>query len=720
LLGTLARAWDRLEDRAEVVAAHRYYAWQEKGSVPAFWLWSLGSILWLDDSGGVPRAPLQLRLRTAGTVAVHGEDAMGYLRPEFDAPNRRALLAALGVAGEPSTRDLVGRLRSLQKAGPPRVGLTTDANLVYHALAGRLKSHGSLPNDLNQRELRAAFAEGNGLILTSLGWRPPARTLRGPPIFNKWRAFAPQLPDTERLWKQLHVHSPSPADAIGVIRELARTKHPIAGDDVVVYLESLRLLNTHLKATPPVASPEIRDLGKLPLWTTSGWRRLRPVYAIDDPTLAERLGDTVPVWLPGGELAQFSELLAPLRIVLLPAADLAVVEADEAVQDPDSSELLSLAVSHLQEDLVRNDPAALAALTINSQRLSGFQVCIHPDLRVRVEGLVSQSTSEIHIPAKVDLARDVVFLVDSRALHQVDGGGRAIAGLFDTPDRRRIAQAWLAACIKAEEGRSAQQLELPQQRATEDEAHNAKEMAERLASLSRDIADRHAGRAQRYAAPTGSPSAIIAASSEMPVRVSPAPKSRELVDPTKLVVINPGGRSGVGPALRRSLDHGRTEKPPFRGLPLPDRHTPPPRGVTAAPQFTAVDKESVGMELARRVLASDADELVDLRTQRRVGADAIDELDRYFELKVYLGDEPDTIRLEESEFLRALSTPDFFLVIVSNVEKGSSQPRVRIIVDPVHQLRMTESSAVSFTGVRSVEHSIVYDLGPAVQAQEED
>jgi hypothetical protein len=133
----------------------------------------------------------------------------------------------------------------------------------------------------------------------------------------------------------------------------------------------------------------------------------------------------------------------------------------------------------------------------------------------------------------------------------------------------------------------------------------------------------------------------------------------------------------------------------------------------SAPTFTPLDKESVGMELVRTVLAGDEEEIADLRAQRGVGADAIDRLDRFFELKVHLGDEPDVIHLEESEVRRALSTPDFFLVVVSGVEGANARPRVRIIVDPVHQLTMQASSTVIFTGVRGAQHSLVYDLGPA-------
>jgi len=37
--------------------------------------------------------------------AVHGSDAEGYLRQEFDEMGRRDVLAALGVTGDPSARD---------------------------------------------------------------------------------------------------------------------------------------------------------------------------------------------------------------------------------------------------------------------------------------------------------------------------------------------------------------------------------------------------------------------------------------------------------------------------------------------------------------------------------------------------------------------------------------------------------------------------------------
>jgi len=106
-----------------------------------------------------------------------------------------------------------------------------------------------------------------------------------------------------------------------------------------------------------------------------------------------------------------------------------VLNPDGAIPDADASELLASAVALLQNDLARNEPRAAAALTVGWDRLREFQVRVDPDLSVRVEGLAGGRTSEIEVATKADVSCDVLFLRDSGRLRQVDGGGRAIAGL---------------------------------------------------------------------------------------------------------------------------------------------------------------------------------------------------------------------------------------------------------------------------------------------------
>jgi hypothetical protein len=127
--------------------------------------------------------------------------------------------------------------------------------------------------------------------------------------------------------------------------------------------------------------------------------------------------------------------------------------------------------------------------------------------------------------------------------------------------------------------------------------------------------------------------------------------------------------------------------------------------------FTELEKETVGLEVARKVLCSDDARMVDIRDQRGVGADAFDEFRQFFELKVSAGREPDEIRLDRSQIQRALATPHFFLVVVSNLEGKAARPRVRIIADPLNQLRMVESSQIHFDGVTSAL-SLVFELTP--------
>ena len=708
LLGALGRAWERLSEQAEVTAASDYYSWQPKGPVPAFWLWSVGATAWLDDTDDNAQPPLELRLRRPATVAVHGPNARGYLRPEFDIPNRREVLTALGVTGEPSTRDLLERLRKYRDAPEDSNNAEAEVAVVYEALAERMtRGQSLLPGDLNRRDLRAAFADGDGLVRTQLGWRVPMHVLDGPPVFGHLRAFVPQVRNTTRLWTALQIRQPSLEDCLRVISELARKRVDPSGSDEVILLETLRLLAGHLGGDGKLPVPN-KQMGKVALWTSLGWRTERPVYAVDDPTLTAGLGAKIPLWLPGGELSQFQNLLAPLRIQHLETESTAVVDPDRPVLDPEATAIFRAAVPLLQVDLARNDPLTASALHTSWSRIGELEVRVDSDLSVRVNGLVGDHTMEVPVTAKADVDGGVLYLSHSALLRQVEGGGRAIAGLF-SGDGRRLSQAWLAACVAAEDGRTAERMVLSGQRAQEELAQNDREMAERLAAFRDETAAGHVSRSRRQPiAPVGG-----IRTSTVSLR-TPAPKRpRILVDPATLEVSDPFGHPGSptpnGRTAGRRTDGGRGP----RLLTPPDRSGTPPRASTPAAAFTQLDAESVGLELVRMVLAGDRQEIVDLRAQRCVGADAIDELGRFYELKVYLHDEPDTIRLEESQIRRAMSTPDFFLVVVSGIEGTDAHPKVRVIIDPLNQLRMTATSAVSFTGVRSAEHSLVYDLAPA-------
>ena len=102
LLATMGRAWDRLSECSEVESARDYYRWDKKGALPAFWIWQVREIAWLDDESGRPRRPSELRIRTQGTEAIYGEDSPDFLHKELNGSwlerrnNWHAAIAALG------------------------------------------------------------------------------------------------------------------------------------------------------------------------------------------------------------------------------------------------------------------------------------------------------------------------------------------------------------------------------------------------------------------------------------------------------------------------------------------------------------------------------------------------------------------------------------------------------------------------------------------------
>lgn len=709
LLATISRMLNKSEDQATVVAVSDSYGWNYRGSIPAFWLWPARAIAWLDDAHGKPQPPASMRLRTQGTLAVYGQDAAGYLNRAFDVPARRDALAALNVTGEPSTRELVEKLRSLRDHEGALDSAPAETAFVYQAIASRLASHKAVPGDLNQHDLRAAFSDGPGLVHTSLGWRKPAEALHGPAVFGDYEPFAPQVTGTDQLWAFLHVRKPGIDDCLRVIGQLARAGRQPEGGDVVVLLETLRLLDRLLAVPGDLPQPTRRRLTAVSLWTTLGWTRKRPVYAIDDPALVDGLRAEVPVWDPGGNLAQFGNLPKPLRITTIRAGAATVVAPEAAAPDNEQTTLLQAAVAHLQEDLARNLPSAIGALTIRWEDLRQFEVRIDPHLRVRVEGLEERPDAEIEVAVKADPARRVLFVRDATDLRRVDGGGRAIAGLFTSPDRHRLAQAWLAAWVEAEDGRTALLLKLADERAAEEQAKADRAIAERqeaLRSMAGQIAD--PGRARR-------PEATDRAVTVPPLRAeTPAGHApRVLVDPESLSVANPGDEEGTPDTGNAKQKEQAGAPGGTSSLPRPSLNGTAPRGQAIPRAFTDLDKETVGLALLRKVIETDTVTITDHRGQHGLGADAQDNLGRFYELKVHLGQEPDVVRMEDSEIRRALSAPDtYFLVVVSNVEGTDARPKVRIIPDPLHQLTVTQSGAITLSGVRAAADSFVRELEP--------
>ena len=611
------------------------------------------------------------------------------------------------MSGDPTRRELVARLRELRDDGASDETIARDAAIAYKALAESLDAQASR-SDLTKRDLRRAFDEGDGLIATKSGWWSPGNVFAGPAIFGEYMEFAPPVPGADELWKVLDLREPSLTDCIHVLRRIARGRRELNLDDEAIQLETFRLLAERYSVS---GSPEDRrKLGRLSLWTTEGWKRDRPVFATDDESLVDVLASSLPLWKPGGELEQFRLLLEPLRVEVIEAAAAEVVDAEGSSEEPEATRVFRAAVQQLQEDLVRNEPLTAQCLRCRWDHLSEFEVWSHPTLMlsVHVPESAGGGTRRCQVHVKVDVDGRKVFVRDPLTdLPRAERGGRAVAALFDG-ERRRVAQAWRAAWDKAEDGVAAARLELAQQRAEREKEEIGAKIDRDLEALRMRTGQRRGSTAGGRGTSSGVPNegGGVATGGTQP-DAADGTKLRVLVDPDLLMPVDPSGRVDAGSPRRAGA-------PPRRASVLvePDATRPPsPRSRTPLRGYSDQEREAVGFELARRVLSSDHESIIDLRAQRGVGADAMDDLERFYELKVSAGGEPNEVTLTSAEWKRAISSPDFFLVVVSGVEGVESRPSVRIIPRPLDQLDQNVSGTVKLSGVRHAK-SVTIEFAP--------
>lgn len=709
LLAALGRAWDRrLQQHAEVDAVHDNRRWWHRGRTSAFWLAQAADVAWLDDEDGYARRPIELCVRTPGTEAIYGAESTDFLHSKLDQPIRHAVLEALRVPGDPSRSKLVDRLRDIRSAdtrdATPGDQLRHRAVLVYRALARDIDSEPEEP-DLTDDQLRNSFSR-HGLVLTNHGWRSPRNVLSGADIFKDHRAFAPEPEGCASLWKALRIRAPSPADCLEVLRQIAfRRESPPDDSEEAIMLEALRYLaSTHAK----VDSALRKKLKRLALWTSKGWVRDRPVHATDDPAIATGLGGQLPIWRPGGELKQFRSLFGHLGVTEIQVSDATVIDPGDAWHDASATDLYQQALALMREDLQRNDPGLAKNLAVRWESLTACDVKVHPRLALSVPVAPDQAY-ECQVDARIDTGHAAIFVSDPEVLARVDGGGRALAALVGGHERF-ISLSWRDACDRAEEGIRARKLELASDRAEQSNA--ALDSDPRVTQLRDRTGRQHGSSSHAPSRPAGNCQAADGTSEEGDRGDGSSPESspRTLVEPQSLRIVDPRGRTEAG-SPRAAAQSGDRASTGAR-LKEPSIGVPGPRDRTSPRAYTDVEREDVGLELLRMLLDSDEDQVADLRGQRGVGADAMDELQNYYELKVSAVSEPNEVTLTAAEYERASTTPGFFLVVVSNLEGNDARPTVRVIVDPLDHLREVKRGTTTLAGL-SEAPSLVYEFAPA-------
>jgi len=717
LLRSLTRAWNRLyADRVVASAVRSDYSWRHIGNVPTTWLSILMSEPWLSNKFARPKPPRSLAFQSARMLEAFGPNNSFY-GAEFDGLETHThVLEALGVQTFPHASRIIDVLGDLRRKGEGGRAVAHDATVLYDALgqhaivlAGPMTPDRRI-DDLTISQVRARFgiATGKpGLILAAGRWLPPSAVFRGPAIFGKRRPFVPDRTRADRLWEVLNIQPPSIEDCIGVLNEMADGA-PDVQDEAV-------LIDIYRHAAEGLAGAEMAEreaLLRVPLWDGSRWNRKRPIYAVDDPALTAALATKVAVWHSPASLASLGSLPQSLGVHLLKRSAFIPtgIGPRAALDGEDLKPVFASAVRHLKTRLQRNDPGLYRALTVGWDALERAQVVVAGRLTLEV----TVGDTSFTIPARAHVRPDplpvLLCLVEPDEAGSDETTGRAVAAIFDATDsdgrmldREKIALAWAAAWRQASRGDAADTLDLPSETATNDDVLRgiAADLAEGrrrgrvFESLTKPPPTKVRGRRGPLAEPQDE---------DEPVQVRELKSASDLDVVRWEIVAPPAGQTKSAVANRTVT---------LRAVPTKSAGAPSaaPASRAAPRAYTDQEIESVATEVLRRVLQTAGRSGDDLRAIRRLGADVVDDIGRFFEIKASYGPGADSITLTAHEAKRAqvAKSGEFFLAVVTGLEKGY-QTQVRIIPDPLDILEWGQDGSLTLTGLRRAGIVVDVDL----------
>ena len=686
LLATLSRGWERrYSEAATAVPAYAYNGyWHRSTEVRATWLARLADVKWMPDAASGLQRPVDLQLQVPGSPPRPSERSNTVAK--FDSHILRSgVLAALGVRAGPTQRDLVARLQALRKQVVTG-SVSEEASATYQLLAASLRDRSeAVPEGrMTQAQLRNAFRagiDGAGLLLVGGHWNSPEQVFRGPALFGTRRAFAAHVEGLEPLWKVLGIGLPAAVDAIAVLKEVA-VGHPSSADLGI----AIRAYTLVAAEVGEMSSQLRTTLKRLPLWDGSTWVTERPVYALEGEALLASAPPEMRVWRVG--ITSFSAIEAlfdPLGVVRLTPADFqaASTPAYGLAEGEPFRPIFAGAISLLRQELVRADQVLLDSLCLDWDELLAAPIVIDPQLSI----VATLPSGQVVLPARAHMGREPLRLIVRSAgdLATAEGAGTAVASLF-SGDRQKAAWAWASIWPRAAAGEQAEGAVMPKTRA---ERGDGKERLERLAKQAAQRTKMKKGAKKNEAPkPVG----------KQPIQVR---KLRELeeLEPSAGEIVNEGAKPSGGMVFAKR----RSAKP--RVFINGDRKP----GQSGAPQVRTVlppssDRERMALDAVRRALRLDVKQLNDLRAARGVGVDAIDELRQCYEIKMSSGtDMPSDVTLTASEVEAARNDEDFFLAIVSGLEDGAGQLRVRFIFDPLTNLDVRVHGDLTLTGVDKAE-----------------
>jgi hypothetical protein len=699
LLATLDREWSRLYEGHETAAAvYSSHTWYRAASVPASWRAVAMDTAWLLSAERVVRPPSELVVRTPTTEALYGRDAAVFAADVDHEMATSPAVRGLGLTTDPRVSEVVDQLIEMRAAqGDPD---TTEVAVRYAAIAAAVRSvdlpADAMVGDLTVRQLRSRFGgkKKEGLIFVEGAWLGPTHVLRGKPIFGPRRAFVPEKSHSDRLWRLLGVRTPTVSDCVAVLNEIARGRPDV--EDEQVLLDTYAFLRDHL---PEASRDQHRALAGLPLWTGEAWVKRRPIYLVDDREVGHALAGKLAIWRPPLTTDAVRSLLGALQVELLDDRSFtANVGAAELLAGEALGETFGAAVAHLREWLARHDQTLSQLLEIGWDELGEAAIALAPNLRLELR---LAGRRPLRVPARAHLSQSPLRFefVDEHAAGADDGGGRLLGSLFRGGDRDKVALAWANSWGKALAGDRSARLRLAEEAGGEEE--------DVLDALLAQAASQTTGRprgGRKRAKEKATATVASGGESQQRVAVRMLKGEDDLGD--VLSVSRPGGGEARQTRRTRGL---RNDK--VTGKPIEGSKPPVPRSAPRA--YSPQQQEHLALIALHRAISGELADLRDFRHLQGVGADALDRLERAFEIKSFARAMPDQVTLNANEFKRALQDgTKYHLAVVAGLEQGYDTI-VRIIADPVHVLVPQKSTSVVLGGVLGAEKPLEVRFGDA-------
>lgn len=673
LFETLSREWERLSERSETTATYLYYSWRIAGTVPATWLAQAASEPWLSSKSGRKVAPREVAIENATTRLTRGQEKSQYVQELDESDSGHPLITALGIKGTPPASELLDELKALKEQHGTRAQ-QEDVQPLYAALAALVpRDGGQRVGDLSAAELRRAFDNDN-LLLMADRWFAPRDAFRGRPIFGKRRYFVPDHRSLIPLWQLLRISHPEVPDCLKVLEEIANSGASPSREDHAIMVDVLRHLANH---DASLTAGTKRQLVQLPLWTARGWQRKRPLYVVHDRSLEEKLGDQIALWLPGCSIQSLGEIPGLLGVNVLTDRQFTVAR-ESRFEPPDrtTSMVFRRAVAHLRNEFAKKNHRVWDAMDwsglVGLELIQAEPLLTHADVGGR----------RVSVGRKIHIEDGRLYFVDTEELGSPDAGARIVASFFSGELPEMLDYAWSYAWRAAEErGAPEEELDLATETDEEDPflelvTGGKKATGKRL----------FAGRAVRKERRVGK------------AKIAPPPPPRRLKTFEGATIVRVevvAGTQKVEPLKKASktliID-------PVRPVEFANRlRSPDP-----VREWSEEERERRGFEILAAALRKiNQQKLEDFRDMHHVGADSIDDLRRYFELKAHLGDAPDEVRFEASQFERAVREgKNYFLAVVSGLEEGK-ETQISIFPDPVRNLQWRRTSTIKLGGIRS-------------------